>query len=96
MRELQDQVRDLMFYLETQKKIADTPEETRQVRPQGSGGLGQLVLPSSLLSSLLLMCRGALPSLIPCIRCSMKFTQKAWAHSSQILYCKRPMRKAWE
>lgn len=40
MRELQDQVRDLMFYLETQKKIADTPEETRQVRPQGSGGLG--------------------------------------------------------
>ena len=31
MRELQDQVRDLMFYLETQKKIAESPEDTRQV-----------------------------------------------------------------
>ena len=65
MRELQDQVRDLMFYLETQKKIADTPEETRQVRHQGSGGMGQCYIPTSLLGNLLLMCRGALPSLIP-------------------------------
>ena len=31
MKELQEQVRDLMFYLETQKKIADSPEDTRQV-----------------------------------------------------------------
>ena len=31
MKELQDQVRDLMFYLETQKKIAESPEDTRQV-----------------------------------------------------------------
>ncbi len=30
--ELRDQVRDLMFYLETQKKISKTPEEERQVR----------------------------------------------------------------
>lgn len=30
--DLKDQVRDLMFYLETQKKIAKTPEEERQVR----------------------------------------------------------------
>ena len=32
MKELQEQVRDLMFYLETQKKIAESPEDTRQVR----------------------------------------------------------------
>ena len=31
MKELQEQVRDLMFYLETQKKIAESPEGTRQV-----------------------------------------------------------------
>lgn len=31
MKELQEQVRDLMFYLETQKKIAESPEDTRQV-----------------------------------------------------------------
>ena len=31
MRELQEQVRDLMFYLETQKKIAQSPEGARQV-----------------------------------------------------------------
>lgn len=31
MKELQDQVRDLMFYLETQKKIAESPEDKRQV-----------------------------------------------------------------
>ena len=32
MKELQDQVRDLMFYLETQKKIAESPEDKRQVQ----------------------------------------------------------------
>ena len=32
MKELQDQVRDLMFYLETQKKISESPEDKRQVR----------------------------------------------------------------
>ncbi len=32
MIELRDQIRDLMFYLETQKKIAKSPEEQRQVR----------------------------------------------------------------
>lgn len=31
MKELQDQVRDLMFYLEAQKKIAESPEDKRQV-----------------------------------------------------------------
>ncbi len=31
MRDLQEQVRDLMFYLETQKKISESPESTRQV-----------------------------------------------------------------
>lgn len=31
IRELQEQVRDLMFYLETQQKIAKAPEDTRQV-----------------------------------------------------------------
>lgn len=41
MKDLQDQVRDLMFYLETQKKIADTPEETRQVRPEWPVGADQ-------------------------------------------------------
>ena len=43
IKELRDQVRDLMFYLETQKKIAETSEETRQVgapsHPQGRLGL---------------------------------------------------------
>ena len=40
MKELQEQVRDLMFYLETQKKVEASPEDTRQ-ELQG----GQLVLP---------------------------------------------------
>ena len=31
MNELREQVRDLMFYLETQKKIAESPEGARQV-----------------------------------------------------------------
>ncbi len=31
MVELRDQIRDLMFYLETQKKIAKSPEDQRQV-----------------------------------------------------------------
>lgn len=32
MKELQEQVRDLMFYIETQKKIADSPDDKRQVK----------------------------------------------------------------
>ena len=32
MKELQEQVRDLMFYLETQKKVAASSDGTRQVR----------------------------------------------------------------
>jgi len=44
IKELQEQVRDLMFYLETQKKIAETSEETRQVgalpHSQGRSGNG--------------------------------------------------------
>ena len=31
IKELQDQVKDLMFYLETQQKVAQTSEEIRQV-----------------------------------------------------------------
>lgn len=34
MRDLQEQVRDLMFYVETQKKISESPESTRQVSPR--------------------------------------------------------------
>ena len=41
MKELQEQVRDLMFYLETQKKVEASPEDTRQ-ELRG----GQLVLPT--------------------------------------------------
>ena len=37
MKELQDQVRDLMFYLETQKKIAESPEDRRQVNRRWTG-----------------------------------------------------------
>lgn len=44
IKELQEQVRDLMFFLETQKKIAETSEETRQVGAplhfQGRSGMG--------------------------------------------------------
>lgn len=35
MKELQEQVRDLMFYLETQKKVEASPEETRQELQKG-------------------------------------------------------------
>ena len=35
MRELQEQVRDLMFYLETQKKVEASPEDTRQELQKG-------------------------------------------------------------
>lgn len=35
MKELQEQVRDLMFYLETQKKVEASPEETRQELQRG-------------------------------------------------------------
>lgn len=31
MNDLREQVRDLMFYLETQKKIAESPDGARQV-----------------------------------------------------------------
>ena len=31
MKDLQEQLRDLMFYIETQKKIADSPDDKRQV-----------------------------------------------------------------
>lgn len=51
MKELQEQVRDLMFYLETQKKIADSPEDTRQEIQEGhlvvtQGAVGSSVTPS--------------------------------------------------
>lgn len=32
MKDLQEQVRDLMFYIETQKKVADSPDDQRQVK----------------------------------------------------------------
>lgn len=35
MKELQEQVRDLMFYLETQKKVEASPEDTRQELQKG-------------------------------------------------------------
>lgn len=35
MHELQEQVRDLMFYLETQKKVEASPEDTRQELQKG-------------------------------------------------------------
>lgn len=35
MRELQEQVRDLMFYLETQKKVEASPEDTKQELQKG-------------------------------------------------------------
>ena len=35
MNDLQEQVRDLMFYLETQKKIAESPEGARQELQEG-------------------------------------------------------------
>lgn len=35
MKELQEQVRDLMFYLETQKKVEDSPDSTRQELQDG-------------------------------------------------------------
>jgi BRCA1-associated protein len=35
MQDLREQVRDLMFYLETQKKIAESPEEARQEIKEG-------------------------------------------------------------
>ena len=31
IKDLQDQVKDLMFYLETQQKISQAPEGTKQV-----------------------------------------------------------------
>lgn len=42
MKELQEQVRDLMFYLETQKKVEASPEDTRQELQQG-----HIVVPSA-------------------------------------------------
>ncbi len=30
MKELREQVRDLMFYLETQKKVEESPDRTKQ------------------------------------------------------------------
>ena len=65
MKELQDQVRDLMFYLETQKKIADTPEEMRQVRPQWPAGADQeewVNMYSVANTGLLALCFWALPN----------------------------------
>lgn len=35
IRDLQEQVRDLMFYLETQKTVEASPEDTRQELQQG-------------------------------------------------------------
>ena len=35
MKELQEQVRDLMFYLETQKKVEASPEDTKQELQKG-------------------------------------------------------------
>ena len=35
MNDLQEQVRDLMFYLETQKKVAESPEGARQELQEG-------------------------------------------------------------
>lgn len=35
MKDLQEQVRDLMFYLETQKKVEASPEEMRQEIQKG-------------------------------------------------------------
>lgn len=35
MKDLQEQVRDLMFYLETQKKVEASPEDMRQELQQG-------------------------------------------------------------
>lgn len=42
MKELQEQVRDLMFYLETQKKVEASPEDTRQELQKG-----QVVMPAA-------------------------------------------------
>jgi len=51
IKELQEQVRDLMFYLETQKRIAETSEETRQVgappHSQGRSGNGIITMHAS-------------------------------------------------
>lgn len=41
MKELQEQVRDLMFYLETQKKIEESPDTTKEELQSG-----QVVLPA--------------------------------------------------
>ena len=48
--ELQDQVKDLMFYLETQKKVAEASEETRQVSHH------QRLVRNVLLCNLLVLC----------------------------------------
>lgn len=41
---MKDQVRDLMFYLETQKKIEDSPDGARQVCAEGCGMCGYVAL----------------------------------------------------
>ena len=46
MKDLQEQVRDLMFYLETQKKVEESPENTKQELQEG-----QILLPSTSASS---------------------------------------------
>ncbi len=46
MKEMQEQVRDLMFYLETQKKVEDSPDGTRQELQEG-----QVVVPPSAMAS---------------------------------------------
>ena len=42
MKEMQEQVRDLMFYLETKKKVEESPNSTRQELQEG-----QLVVPAT-------------------------------------------------
>lgn len=65
IKDLQEQVRDLMFYLETQKKVAETSEETRQVgappHSQGRSGNGITTMqayaaPHSILAVNILWC----------------------------------------
>ena len=59
MRELQEQVRDLMFYLETQKKIAQSPEGARQVSWRATPVCTTRVCVSDPVASLFLCCTGA-------------------------------------